>query len=304
MLWISDVTEFSQPLTGMSPIGLRRFTLDAGLVMEGPERHPYCEFSVVLDGEITQFVGNEKLPRLKGDVFLAGPGLPHWAEGVSYPYTSLAIFFLPSFLIEMGPQGDGLRLLRRFLVGGDIRSRMIRPPASMAVALGDGFAVVEREFADARPGREIRLRAALGMLLTDFDRWEQSQLAARAPIPGEQQWDRLQRALRYLQDHYAEAIYACDLSKHLSMSETRVKALFRETLGIPWGRYLQTYRVQQATSLFAAGELNVTEIAAAVGFETLGHFESTFRALAGMTPTVFARKCRSNHDKASALGVK
>jgi AraC-like DNA-binding protein len=54
--------------------------------------------------------------------------------------------------------------------------------------------------------------------------------------------------------------------------------------------------VHQAVTLLAAGELNVTEVSGAVGFDSLNHFETTFRSIVGFTPREFARPSRTNRS--------
>lgn len=292
MLWLKNVKETQQILSGPAPIGVRRITLGAGPVVDRPECHPYCEFSILLKGEIIQYGGKAEAHRRPGDVFLAGPMLPHWAEGVRYPVEAIAVCFLPSVLIEMGPLGDGLNLLRRFIGDWSGQAGMYCPPPALVTTLREGFADIAREFDDCQPGRELRLRARLALIMTDFDRWEHSQ----PPLPnstGQAQWERINRALSYLQDHFSEPIYSSQLADHLEMSESSMRTLFRQTIGSTWSRYLQAYRVHQAVTLLASDQMNVTEVAGAVGFESLNQFETTFRAQLGVTPRGFARACRT-----------
>jgi AraC family transcriptional regulator, arabinose operon regulatory protein len=289
--WLTNVKDAAQPLSAGSPIGVRRRTVRSGSLVPTPERHPYCEFSILLEGEVVQFWANQQATRRSGDIFLVGPGVPHGAREMKYPVTSIAIYFLPSVLVEMGPQGDGLHLLRRLVADNEDRC-LVHPPAALGKKLGKGIGEFADEFDDHRPGRELRLRALLALLLTEFDRWETSQSTDSAPKATRAHWESVQSALSYLQENYAQPIYSGELANHLAMSESSVRTLFRRTLGTTWGKYLQTYRVHQAVSLLAAGQLNVTEVSGAVGFDSLNHFETTFRSIMGVTPREFARTCR------------
>jgi AraC-like DNA-binding protein/mannose-6-phosphate isomerase-like protein (cupin superfamily) len=295
-LWISGVREAGPALSPELPIGMRRNQVWSGPVAPTPERHPYCECNILIEGEVTQYCGNETIHRKPGDILLVALGLPHWALPLRCPVRSLAIYFLPNVLVEMGPRGDGLNLLQRFSASGHLNDRAIRPAPKVAQKMRESFAEFAKEFELELSGREIRLRAILAMLLTDLDRYLNHEEASQRPMPSQWHWERLQLALLYLQEHYQEPIYSRDLSKHLAMSESGIRTLFRRTIGIAWGRYLQTYRVHQAATLFATGQLNVTEVASAVGFESLNHFERIFRSVMGETPRDFARNCRQGRQ--------
>jgi AraC-like DNA-binding protein len=76
------------------------------------------------------------------------------------------------------------------------------------------------------------------------------------------------------------------------VSETRLKVLFRETLGMTWGKYLQGYRIHRAAALLGEASRNVTETALAVGFESLSHFDATFHSFMGVSPREYAKNMR------------
>src|ERR1051326_598113 len=105
--WLSEVKESRQPLSERTPIWVRHGVVLSGPTIPHPERHPYCELSTVMEGSVVGFVGREKTKLLPGDYFLAGPGLAHWFEALSYPVKYAAIYFLPSVAIDMGPNSDG-----------------------------------------------------------------------------------------------------------------------------------------------------------------------------------------------------
>jgi AraC-like DNA-binding protein len=50
-------------------------------------------------------------------------------------------------------------------------------------------------------------------------------------------------------------------------------------------KYLQGYRIHRAAALMNEGKHNVTEAAMTVGFDSLSHFNVTFRAFMGVSPT-------------------
>src|SRR5688572_20579932 len=103
LTWLSEVRERTHPITEQTPLWIRHGRVEAGATCAHPERHPYYELGTNFSGVVTQWVKKENTERLPGDVFFAGPGLPHYSTGREYPLHYVTVFFLPSVLLGMGP---------------------------------------------------------------------------------------------------------------------------------------------------------------------------------------------------------
>jgi AraC family L-rhamnose operon transcriptional activator RhaR len=290
--WLSNVQESGLPLPSASPIWVRHGVVTAGPTIPHPERHPYCEFGILLEGSGIEFVGREEAERHPGDLFLAGPGVPHWFRVLRYPIRFATVYFTPSMLIELGPERDGTTVLRRFTSKQPLADRLVRLPASVRGNICHGFESIVAEFDEKRFGREMRLRILLMQMLVDLLRWEKAQGRDVGAHDLAGNWRHVEDALRYLRENFAEPIYAHQVAVAAKVSETRLKVLFREALGMTWGKYLQGYRIHRAAALLGESTWNVTETALAVGFESLSHFDATFHSFMGVSPREYARNMR------------
>jgi AraC-like DNA-binding protein len=292
--WLTEVREFAPPLRLDSPIWMREVHVTSGDVIPCGERHPYCELSVVLEGEGTEYIEDEQAPHGPGDLLLIAPGVPHWVRIKRYPVRALTVFFLPGILLELGPLGDGAVLLRRLTIKQTIRDRVLHLPRGLRRKAEACLGQMWLEFRSRPLGWELRLRALLTELLVWIVRWEhrggESALGDRMP----EDWRNLERALAHIRRHFAEPIYAVDLARATGVSETRLKSLFEHTLGIPWTKFLQGYRVRQAAALLCLPGRRVTEVAQAAGFEDLGHFIRVFKKFMGASPSAYARHPRGS----------
>lgn len=288
--WLTEVKESVQPLSEQFPIWVRHGIVYAGPTIPHPERHPYCEFSAILEGAAIAYVGRENVERAAGDYFLAGPGVAHWYKGLRYPVRFAAIYFLPSVLIEMGPVSDGMRILQRFTARQSLARRVVRPPPGLAPVLRAGFEAMIREFESRAFGHEVRLRTLLLEMLVQTLRWEKEQGRAVETAAASGGWAHLERALNYLRERFAEEIYARDLAMAAGVSESRLKALFHEVLGMPWTHYLRGYRMHRAAALLGEPGRTILEISLAVGFQSLSHFNASFRSIMGVSPSVYAKR--------------
>ncbi|MCG6134724.1 MAG: AraC family transcriptional regulator [Nostoc sp. LLA-1] len=82
-----------------------------------------------------------------------------------------------------------------------------------------------------------------------------------------------------------------DLAQQVGIHHMKLKKGFRQIFGTtPFG-YLHEYRMEQARQLLQAGNMSVTAVANAVGYDHLGHFSTAFKRKFGINPN----SCRSGN---------
>lgn len=126
-------------------------------------------------------------------------------------------------------------------------------------------------------------------ILVRLLRWEESRKKPAPVLPDQPHWAQIEKALRFIQEHFAEPLYVEDIAKASGLSVNRLQSVFRTTVGMSCVHYLRAYRISQAKALLCVPEARVTEVALAVGFDTLSHFNTSFRSLIGMSPTEYVQ---------------
>lgn len=79
-----------------------------------------------------------------------------------------------------------------------------------------------------------------------------------------------------------------ELAKRLGMSETKMKALFKQIFGNSIYSYYQTARMQEAAFLLKHSDYAVSEIGYRLGFSNLSHFSRLFKKHYAMTPKKYS----------------
>lgn len=292
--WLLEVTESRQPLSESSPVWVR-----SGTVTDHPKRHPYCEISILLQGRSGySMIGKEQVRRGVGELLLLGPGLPHWGMIENSPLRFITVYFLPWVLVELGPESDGVRILRRFTARQPAARRVVRFPPKYRAEFRHRFEEIHHEFSQPGFGREVRLRTLLMEMLVRLLRWEHAQGRNIGGDELEIDWQPILKTLKYLRENFTEPIYAQDMARAVGLSESRLMYLFRQALGISWVKYLQGYRIHRAAALLNEGGPNVTEAALMVGFDSLSHFNVTFRSFMGVSPKDYG--CRKRSEVSAA----
>src|SRR5258708_40113328 len=147
LAWLLDVTESRQALNEPSPIWDRSTVVTDAAAHPPPERHPYCEINLVLEGGAGySMIEKEKVIRSPGELLLLGPGIPHSGTIKKFPMSFITIYFLPWVLIEMGPESDGVRILRRFTTQQPAAQRVVHLPPEHRIDFRRRFEEIDQEF--------------------------------------------------------------------------------------------------------------------------------------------------------------
>ncbi|MDR2178420.1 MAG: AraC family transcriptional regulator [Treponema sp.] len=96
---------------------------------------------------------------------------------------------------------------------------------------------------------------------------------------------RVRKAVRYIDDHYAEKISVKQLAGEACLSAVYFGSLFKKETGISLHRYLQKVRIRNAENLLKTGEYQVCEVAEECGFADAYHFSHQFKSIKGFSPS-------------------
>jgi AraC-like DNA-binding protein len=297
LAWLGEVRDVHHPINPTQPLIVRSKVVKTGAgrflpTVPHPEQHPYCEIGILIEGKIIQFAGSEKVERLPGSLLLLGPGIPHYALHLNFPHRSINIHLLPILLLEMGPRGDGARMLSRFTRSGSITERVLQPPARLRGEITNLFRRMALEYEHQKTGSELQLRATLMEIFVKILRWEENSGKRSKSKPDEPNWLQIEKILRFIHEGYTEPIYIDQIAKAVGLSVNRIQNMFRDAVGMSCVHYLRAYRISQAKTLLCMPDTRVAEVALAVGFETLSHFNTSFRDLIGMSPTEYVESQR------------
>jgi len=114
---------------------------------------------------------------------------------------------------------------------------------------------------------------------------------------GGQASQTVRQAMAFIHEHYAESISRADLARHVSITERYLTHCFRQEMKITPMAYINRYRVKRAKMLLEQGNLNITEVALAVGFSEGSYFNRVFREEVGLTPGAYQRGERSDREE-------
>ncbi|WP_400261933.1 helix-turn-helix domain-containing protein [Sphingobacterium sp. SG20118] len=96
---------------------------------------------------------------------------------------------------------------------------------------------------------------------------------------------RMLEVIRYLEDNLAEQITLKHISDRFYMSERSMSRIFQTQLHVSFLQYFKTLRMIKAIEMLLQTNVSITEIAFAVGYDTVGSFSNTFQTFTHSRPS-------------------
>ncbi len=138
--------------------------------------------------------------------------------------------------------------------------------------------------------RRVYLEAkVLELLALHLARPERAEPPALRPDDAE----RVRAAAKVLAEEMAQPPSLLELSRRVGLNDFKLKTGFKQVLSTTAFGYLHELRMERAWRLLREGEMNVGEVARAVGYAGQSHFSTAFRKRFGVKPGSLSRSSRT-----------
>ncbi len=84
-----------------------------------------------------------------------------------------------------------------------------------------------------------------------------------------------------------------ELAKQYLINTSALKAVFKTVYGLPVASYMKEYRIKEAARMLRENSSSVSEIAAAVGYESQSKFTAAFKEVLQILPTAYRKQFQS-----------
>jgi YesN/AraC family two-component response regulator len=103
------------------------------------------------------------------------------------------------------------------------------------------------------------------------------------------------KAKQYIQENQTEDLSLGQVAKAINTSTFYFCKMFKKVTGINFTDYLSRIRIEKAKNLLLNPNLRISEIAYAVGFQSLTHFNRVFKKILGQSPTDYRTQANGNN---------
>lgn len=231
--------------------------------------HEHIEMHYILRGSAVFHIDRELYEVKAGDLIIANRNELHAGYSTAVPYEALLLVFDPS---DISPELGEKYLRFQSLVRED-------------AAVWQRMTAIFDAWDEQGLGYRALCRARVTELLVYLCRhYAVDRVAPKEMVKRRRDLERLQPALDYIEQNYAERISVVQLAQLLCLSPDRLGHLFRDGVGQAPLQYINEIRLRKAMNLLKTKEYTVTEVAQAVGFFDYNHFGRLFRRRYGCTP--------------------
>lgn len=102
--------------------------------------------------------------------------------------------------------------------------------------------------------------------------------------------NKIQEALRYIEKNYTKPLDMAVISNHVSMNYTLFSHLFKNQVGVNFSEYLRSIRIEAAKQLLQNTNKTIRDIAKDVGYTDDKRFSKVFKESIGITPNTYRKQ--------------
>ena len=97
------------------------------------------------------------------------------------------------------------------------------------------------------------------------------------------------KARKFIEEHSNEELSLKRVARAVNISRNYLSEKFKEITGVNFVEYVARVRFEKACDLLENADPRISEIAFAVGFQSLSQFNRIFKKLSGRSPTAYRR---------------
>ena len=248
--------------------------------------HPEVELTLILESSGQRFVGDHIGNFEPGDLVLLGGNVPHvWrSDLLALPRRqrarSIYVHFRSAWLENLAGDLHELQDIGGLLEQA-ARGLCFSGPES-------GHAAREMERLPGLSGmRRLLVMLELLQSLAEAGGGVPLSSAGFSPVLDHRTGERIRRIHSHVYQNFRSGISHQDLARLAGLSPAALSKFFRRSTGRTITQFINEVRVGEAARLLIDSDGNISQIAYASGFESLAHFNATFRHLKQVNPTRF-----------------
>ena len=261
--------------------------------------HNFYEINFVLRGGCINLVEETPLVMREGEFVLLHPGVFHtlyasgdsviinflirkdWLEGLLCNYN------LPDSPLADFIRRTGSKKYLRYLI--------------CTHNISDSFSLALRMF-EANSGDNIKKYLTIEALMIEFMSsllFEENHLALSESTGKTSEISR--KLLNYVTNNYSEVTLQ-SISEHTGYSKTHICRLFRTDTGKSFGETVTDIRLSHAKYALINTDAPIKNIAYAIGFQSIEHFQRLFKRKTGYTPGEYRKSFGISSGSAKNVG--
>ena len=243
--------------------------------------HPELEFLFVEAGRMNNQLENAAYTTRAGDIIFFNSRVPHATEFLEEgTMQHMVQFKVPSTF------RGSFRYLSYLLSRTTAPAFVFHPDDADYAALKERFMDMVEQDADSGAAGDYQITSDIYAILSILCR--RGLLADERAAFDFGQLSKLVPLFEYIDEHFAEEISLESCASLLCLNKSYLCRLFRSATGTTLWDFINFVRVCKSEEMLA-GEMNLSEIAYAVGFSSPSYFHRTFKKYKQVSPSEYRK---------------
>ena len=246
--------------------------------------HNDLEINLIREGEAVFQVYQKSYRVRTGEGFLLNRNVPHSCSSPGNEHVRYStILVRPDFLYGDFGSDVERKCFQPFLQNSAIPCIHLTGFDENGKEILQKLNQVEEAFDRKRFCYELKIKGLLCEAFAMILYGHRQELTKFVPA-NQQELERLEKMLNYLNMNFTEVISLQDLADQVHLSREVCCRLFKKMTGKTITGYLEEYRANKSFSLVQSGQYSMTQITEMVGFSNPSRFASAFRKQFGCNP--------------------
>jgi AraC-like DNA-binding protein len=249
--------------------------------------HFHSEYEIIYIRESTgtRFVGNSIEKYASGDMFLLGSNLPHYLKSDEIYHTGNAEKRVTGTIIQFEEDFmyHAINNYPQF-----IKIKMLLEDAKRGLFFPKEFSAnIIKKLEDIPLKKGITQIINFLTLLQEMSDSKTKQLISSTDFENAGFFDstRLDKIISFLNKNYNRQISLEEIASIAAMNPAAFCRYFKAKTSKSFTAYISEMRTAYACKLILIGEKNISQISMECGYETISHFNKSFKRNTGYTPT-------------------
>ncbi|APQ19012.1 AraC family transcriptional regulator [Maribacter hydrothermalis] len=242
--------------------------------------HPELELTFIKKGRGTRFVGNSILPFAINDLVLLGANLPHNYTSLEQAKKNSHEAIIIQFPKDIFKSFKECELFNQLYIDAERGIQFTHPPKK-TIHLLNLFENL------GKPQQLSVLIEILDTLCKDQNRKYLSSSTYRHHLASSKTQHKIKSVTSFILENLDQKLTVTMMAEHVNMVEQSFCRWFKNAVGHSFITFLNLARIEQACMHLSTTDKLIQAIAFDCGFESLSHFNRTFKKIKGISPRVY-----------------
>lgn len=275
------------PVTSTNPIKARSYDYHA---FTYPWHfHSQYELVYIEKGSGQCLIGDSVIPYFDATLILAGPNLPHCMQSAA-AYETDPSLRVKGVIIQL--EKDFMQYsFSHYIQFLPIQHMLEESQRGICFSLKKYPSIQQtiRQIPDSQGISQIIQILSLLEALTGCNERKMAASPNYAPTSETFKDKKIEKIIAYLHKNYTRTITLNEIASFAAMNPAAFCRYFKANTDKTLKEYILDMRIGYACKLLAAEDINISQLCLECGFESLSHFNRSFRKHTGMSPTEYKK---------------